>query len=129
MPTSKELLSLRRQLLERRHRLVEAHQNTNRDIAQLQDAPKDAELEETAQTSLAEYTLQQLTDVQRREVIQLDAALARMDAGQFGRCEECGGTISVKRLQALPFATRCTDCAQEHEQARGQGILSVPGTL
>ncbi len=129
MPNDRDIASLRRRLLERRRRLVESHRNTNRDIEQLQDAPKDPEFEESAQLALAEYTLERLTDSQRREAIQIDAALGRMDAGEYGVCEDCGGEISLERLRALPFATRCTDCAQEIEKEQGRGVAYVPGTM
>jgi DnaK suppressor protein len=44
---------------------------------------------------------------------QIDAALKRLDAGTFGLCEECGGTISEQRLQAIPFTSVCAGCAEE----------------
>jgi DnaK suppressor protein len=41
------------------------------------------------------------------EINQVAAALARLDAGKYGLCEVCGEAIEDKRLEALPFATRC----------------------
>jgi DnaK suppressor protein len=38
-------------------------------------------------------------------------ALRRIDAGTFGRCEECGQQIPAERLDALPYARFCTRCA------------------
>jgi DnaK suppressor protein len=46
------------------------------------------------------------------EVIELDAALARIDAGTWGRCEQCGGAIGRTRLRALPEARRCLPCSR-----------------
>ncbi len=127
--TEKQLALLRRQLLQRRRQLVETHQNTNRDIGELMDAPKDPEFEEGAQTALTEFTLHRLTDSQRREVEAVDQAIARMDEGDYGTCADCGGEIYFERLQALPFATRCTDCATMEEKRRGIGVVANPGTL
>ncbi len=127
--TTKQLATLRQQLLVSRRRLVEAHQTTNRDIDQLMDAPRDPEFEEGAQTALTEFTLHRLTDSQRREVEAIDAALARMDEGDYGVCTDCGGPIYFERLLALPFALRCTDCATMEEKRRGQGVLANPGTM
>lgn len=45
----------------------------------------------------------------RREI---DAALARMDAGTYGKCENCGQDIPFERLEALPSATLCVTCKQ-----------------
>lgn len=44
------------------------------------------------------------------ELVDLDAAAARLDAGTFGRCEGCGRPIDAARLQALPWASRCLAC-------------------
>ena len=41
---------------------------------------------------------------------QIDAALARIDAGTYGVCERCGRTIPEERLEARPWATLCIDC-------------------
>jgi DnaK suppressor protein len=41
------------------------------------------------------------------------AALERLDAGTFGRCQGCGGEIPHERLQAIPYAAYCIDCAQK----------------
>jgi RNA polymerase-binding transcription factor DksA len=38
-------------------------------------------------------------------------ALARLDAGTFGECERCGGTIAKSRLEAIPYARLCITCA------------------
>ena len=44
------------------------------------------------------------------------AALARLDAGTYGRCERCGGPISPARLQAIPYTPVCIGCAQSAER-------------
>ncbi|TDK49848.1 TraR/DksA family transcriptional regulator [Antarcticimicrobium luteum] len=41
----------------------------------------------------------------------LRAALARIDAGEFGYCEDCGEEIAVRRLELNPAVTRCVSCA------------------
>jgi DnaK suppressor protein len=41
----------------------------------------------------------------------IEAALQRLDAGDFGFCEECGDEIPVKRLDIDPATERCVDCA------------------
>jgi DnaK suppressor protein len=42
----------------------------------------------------------------------VDAALARIEAGGYGICENCGEAIPVARLDALPYSTLCVDCAR-----------------
>ena len=43
---------------------------------------------------------------------EVDAALERLQAGAYGRCEACGGPIAPGRLAALPEARRCTACQE-----------------
>tara|TARA_R110002072_G_scaffold19558_6_gene72509 strand:- start:765 stop:1091 length:327 start_codon:yes stop_codon:yes gene_type:complete len=44
------------------------------------------------------------------EIRRIDAALARIDAGEFGWCVECGESIADKRLETDPAAPRCAEC-------------------
>ena len=46
----------------------------------------------------------------RRKLI--DLTLERLDAQQYGICQECEKAISPKRLMAIPWATRCISCQQ-----------------
>ena len=41
---------------------------------------------------------------------EIDAALARIDAGTYGRCTRCGSDIPEERLELRPFASRCVAC-------------------
>jgi DnaK suppressor protein len=50
-------------------------------------------------------------------VSRIDDALRRLAEGSYGNCATCAGEISRERLQALPFAVRCTDCEDSREQA------------
>ena len=47
----------------------------------------------------------------RRHLAEVDAALARLDAGTYGLCERCGQQIGEARLDALPAARTCIGCA------------------
>lgn len=42
----------------------------------------------------------------------LEAALARMEEGEFGYCEDCGDEIAPGRLRLDPAALRCVECAR-----------------
>jgi RNA polymerase-binding transcription factor DksA len=48
----------------------------------------------------------------RHDAAELRAALGRLDAGTYGRCEGCGGPVGAPRLAARPGARRCIDCAR-----------------
>jgi len=56
-----------------------------------------------------------LSDHERQELRSINEALILIEEGNYGLCEECGGRISFKRLEALPFAKYCVDCKAERE--------------
>jgi RNA polymerase-binding transcription factor len=41
----------------------------------------------------------------------IDRALVKIDDGTYGKCDVCGHDIGVARLDALPAASRCVECA------------------
>ena len=45
----------------------------------------------------------------------IDLALDRLEVGEYGYCIDCGGQISARRLEALPFAPRCRSCQEALE--------------
>lgn len=47
---------------------------------------------------------------------QINNALDRIKQGRYGFCLECGAEISQPRLEALPYASLCIDCASESER-------------
>ena len=55
-------------------------------------------------------------DRQRKLIAKIDAALARIDDGTYGYCEETGEPISLKRLEARPIATLSIDAQERHER-------------
>ena len=50
----------------------------------------------------------------------IDAALERIQEGQFGICQVCAAEIPLPRLEALPFTLFCIDCQKEIERKREQ---------
>jgi DnaK suppressor protein len=48
----------------------------------------------------------------RREIVRIDAALARIAAGEFGWCASCGEPIDAGRLDVDPTNPRCIACAR-----------------
>lgn len=55
-------------------------------------------------------------DRQRKLISKIDAALARIDDGSYGYCEETGDPISLKRLEARPIATLSLEAQERHER-------------
>ncbi|TNE51993.1 MAG: TraR/DksA family transcriptional regulator, partial [Deltaproteobacteria bacterium] len=54
----------------------------------------------------------------REELEKITLALARMDAGTYGLCNECDDKIGERRLKAMPYTRLCIDCATEAEKKK-----------
>lgn len=57
-------------------------------------------------------------DRERKLLGKIDAALRRIDAGDYGYCEETGEPIGLRRLLARPTATLCIEAQERHERLR-----------
>jgi DnaK suppressor protein len=55
-------------------------------------------------------------DRQRKLIAKIDAAIARIDEGTYGYCEETGEPISLRRLEARPIATMSIEAQERHER-------------
>jgi len=55
-------------------------------------------------------------DRQRKLIAKIDAALARIEDGTYGYCEETGEPISIRRLEARPIATLSLEAQERHER-------------
>jgi DnaK suppressor protein len=55
-------------------------------------------------------------DRQRKLIAKIDAALKRIDEGEYGYCEETGEPISLRRLEARPIATLSLEAQERHER-------------
>ncbi len=61
-----------------------------------------------------DYTLEENSE---HVLAEIDAALKRIEESTYGTCTNCGTQIAEERLEALPWATLCIDCARD----RGRG--------
>ena len=59
------------------------------------------------------------------ELNEVEAALARMRAGTYGECRDCGEPIALARLSAYPTAMRCLACQERHERKVGGPPLTA----
>ena len=97
----------------RRLEIIGEVQHKMRDVrtegaaALLHDVRDDAETSEADIQDDIEFALLQM---KAETLNKITEALSRLDEGTFGYCYECGKEISSRRLRALPFAVRCTDC-------------------
>ena len=54
-----------------------------------------------------------LRDRSRTELALVEGALRRLDDGTYGACTSCGNPIAAERLEAIPWAPLCIDCARK----------------
>ncbi len=60
--------------------------------------------------------LLRMRDRERKLILKIKEALARIENGTFGICEECGEDISDERLKARPVTTLCIACKTKSEE-------------
>lgn len=70
-----------------------------------------ADFEEQAQERENDEVIDALGHETETSIVELRAALLRIDENRYGLCEECDEYISPQRLEALPEARLCIDCA------------------
>ena len=68
-------------------------------------------------TSEADHAIElRSRDRQRKLIAKIDAALARIEDGSYGYCEETGEPIGLRRLDARPIATLSIEAQERHER-------------
>jgi RNA polymerase-binding transcription factor DksA len=95
------------QLEQRRGELLARLRRIETDL----DEPVSATFSEQALQREGDEVLEDLGLAGRQELRMIDAALARVAAGEYGACARCGSPISEARLDVLPHTPLCRDCA------------------
>lgn len=124
--STKREADLRRMLLRRRCEMQDDVQTRIRD--RRVGWPKEVgdHLDESDANVQGEIDLA-LLQMTTETVARIDASLARLESGKYGRCVECEGAIAARRLRALPFALRCQDCEKRRERTLETGERHVQG--
>tara|TARA_Y100000815_G_C13268045_1_gene471883 strand:+ start:536 stop:1024 length:489 start_codon:yes stop_codon:yes gene_type:complete len=103
----RKLLTWKAELLAESRDTIEGLQDSTRNIPDVADRAS----EET------DRALELRTrDRQRKLVAKIDAALRRIDEGEYGYCDVTGEPISLKRLDARPIATMSLEAQERHER-------------
>src|SRR5262245_13344715 len=76
---------------------------------------QESEFEESAQKDRITRLISRLKERDRQKIREIDAALNRMAAGSYGKCQKCGREVGIERLRALPATTLCINCAAARE--------------
>lgn len=118
--TPDQLEILRKRLLEEQSTLVDLLNQTQDDAAPVDlDLPigRLSRIDAIQQQKMAEATRNRYA----ARLKKIEAALERVENGEYGDCEECGDYISFKRLHARPEARFCIDCKEIREQEAAEG--------
>ncbi len=71
----------------------------------------DANFADTSQVTAERGEVEALAGSLREALDEVEHALAKLDEGTYGVCERCGKPINPARLEAMPAARLCIDCA------------------
>jgi DnaK suppressor protein len=104
----------RRKLLAWKEDLLEDSRGT---VAGLQDGTRNIPDVADRASEETDRALELRTrDRQRKLIAKIDAALRRIEEGEYGYCEKTGDPISLKRLDARPIATMTLEAQERHER-------------
>ena len=111
---ARQLAYFRRKLLTWKEEILREAQDT---LATLQNEPlREPDLTDRA-SSETDWSIELRTrDRQRKLIAKIDAALRRIDEGEYGYCEVTGEPISLGRLEARPIATMTVEAQSAHER-------------
>jgi DnaK suppressor protein len=114
MSRQESILKLRDNLVRRRDALRRALQG---DLSLLQELhqQKTGDVLDAAADTVQDELNSQLVEVESRELVAIDEAIAKMETGDFGVCEGCNKPIPITRLKAIPYATDCIECRRKAE--------------
>ena len=113
------LLQFKTSLREQQRELQETIDRVEKDIRDVADSLGDNM--DLANCNSTRESMATRNTQNRRRLRMVELALDSIQDGSFGACMACGGAIGLKRLQAIPFASRCLECQERLEQ----GVLDV----
>jgi RNA polymerase-binding transcription factor DksA len=111
-----DLIHLRERLLNQRREIFERIRRLESNWKKLGE--RDIELEEEAQKADLTSLYDQLNELEKGEIEDIDLALSKLAVGNYGFCEGCNEPISMKRLEALPATRLCRKCANRYEEKK-----------
>jgi len=106
---NKERLELfRKQLLEKKEAILKEAGKTLSEMTDQTSNVPDPNDRATIESGMS-FELR-IRDRERKLLAKIDEAIARIDDGSYGICEDCDEEIGLKRLEARPVTTLCIDC-------------------
>ncbi|MEM8799032.1 MAG: RNA polymerase-binding protein DksA [Pseudomonadota bacterium] len=104
----------RKKLIDWREAILKESRNTLEDLQN--DDLREPDVADRA-SSETDWSIELRTrDRQRKLIAKIDAALGRIEQGEYGYCQVTGDPISLKRLDARPIATMTVEAQEQHER-------------
>lgn len=128
---------MQQQKLKELRQRLEQSLNEYQDLAEaithqgsLRDEVSELALADNHPADIATEVFERSKDIGLREnaliqVGKINEALAKIDAGTYGKCDRCGKEIPLERLEAIPQTTLCLECKEVGEQYEVQGVRPV----
>jgi len=110
----KTMTRFRKTLLEEKQRILNNSENAIKNELALSTDDLADETDLTV-SEMSQNLIFKLRDRERQLLTKIDQALARMDQGVFGTCEDCEEPIEPRRLEARPVSTLCIACKERAE--------------
>lgn len=82
------------------------------EIDEALDSHQSKDWEELATEREGDEVLEQMGSTGKAEIAKIQAALDRMEEGEFGYCVSCGAEIASERLDVVPHTPFCRSCAE-----------------
>jgi len=102
------------------HRIIEPDADIADDIQPLRTELNQSDIIDRASSEADRALELRARERQRKLISKIDAALARLDEGTYGFCEETGEPIALSRLEARPIATLSVEAQERHERKEKQ---------
>ena len=106
-------------LQDKRLKIIQKAQRTLESGMTLDEADLPDEMDLASSEYLQSFQFR-LRGRERTFLSKIDKALAKIEEGTFGVCEDCGATIHPKRLEARPETNLCIKCKEEQEREEKQ---------
>ena len=105
------------QLLERERELTEEIARSNEEARESRPAEVEDPIDEVS-SSQAKAGSFAVSNVAAETLIQVRAALQRLETGEYGTCVDCGRAIEEARLKAVPWTPYCLEDQEKHDRER-----------
>jgi DnaK suppressor protein len=110
--TTESTRNIRARLVARSAELRDRIQRVQQDLRRVSN-PLPGDAPDAAIVLENDETLHAIDRTARRELQEIEQALARFEAGTYTTCENCGAEIEEARLIAVPHTARCSRCAKD----------------